>query len=387
MGRGKRNHVSVEKRQADFIQPEKATPGSSFAVKARRLEIVEHENADALELAKVDDYVAIVEKGKYKTGDLALYIPEAAILPDQVISDLGLEGRLAGGSLNKEGKAEKNRVKAIRLRGVLSQGLIYRPDGIELEEGKDYSEELGINKWAPPIPVAMAGDVKSVPTIRSYTSIENIKKFPLVMKPGEEVVFTEKLHGTCTITSLLYTGNAEPEFCVSSKGNAARGRSLKRNIDADSGQEKNAYWRMADKYSLEEKMRKIAERYPGKDIYIFGETLGVQDLRYGLNKGELDFRGFDIKVGDDFLDFEEQQELFKTFAIDTVPVLYKGPYDKEKIEELANGKEQFTGSEEHLREGGVLRPLHERRDEKLGRVILKVISPDYLLRHNATEYE
>lgn len=92
---------------------------SSFKVTVERLEIHPHPNADALELAQVGLYRAVVPKGVYKSGEYAVYIPEQAILPPALIMELGLEGRLAG--------REKNRVKAIRLRGELSQGIICRP--------------------------------------------------------------------------------------------------------------------------------------------------------------------------------------------------------------------------------------------------------------------
>ena len=35
-------------------------------------------------------------KGIYKTGDYAIYIPEQAILPDELIDELILTGKLAG---------------------------------------------------------------------------------------------------------------------------------------------------------------------------------------------------------------------------------------------------------------------------------------------------
>lgn len=364
------------------------TPGSSFAVKARKITILPHDNADALELAKIDDYLAVVGKGQFQTGDVALYLPESSILPDNIIEDLGLEGKLAGGTFDKNGKKNRNRVKAVRLRGVLSQGLVYQPEGMELAEGEDYTDTLGVTKWAPPIPSSMNGDVKAAPDLHSYTSIENIKKFPDVIKEGEEVLFTEKLHGTCTIVAFNPNAiDAEDRFQVSSKGHASRGRSLIRDLD-DEGKDKNVYWRMASKYDLEEKLARLSERYPKQKIQIFGETLGVQDLNYGLQNGELDFRIFDIAVNGEYVDCNDLNEISNYLDIPQVPVLYQGSYDKQVIENVATGKEQFTGTEAHLREGGVLRPVTERRDDTIGRVILKVISPDYLTRKgDATEYE
>ena len=79
-------------------------------------QIEDHPNADALELAVIGGYRAIVKLGDFKAGDLVVYIPEQSIVPQWLLERMGLEGRLAG--------KDKNRVKAIKLRGVLSQGLV-----------------------------------------------------------------------------------------------------------------------------------------------------------------------------------------------------------------------------------------------------------------------
>lgn len=96
---------------------------AEFETKVYKLTIEEHPNADRLELARVGDYHSIVLKDQFKTGDLGVYIPTGAIVPEWLIKRLGLwddekeKGKLAG----KDG----NRVKEIRLRGQLSEGLIY----------------------------------------------------------------------------------------------------------------------------------------------------------------------------------------------------------------------------------------------------------------------
>lgn len=92
---------------------------STLRVTAELLTVHEHPNADALELAQVGLYRAVVAKGAYRSGDAAVYIPEQSVLPAALIEELGLTGRLAGG--------ESNRVKAVRLRGELSQGIVCRP--------------------------------------------------------------------------------------------------------------------------------------------------------------------------------------------------------------------------------------------------------------------
>ena len=191
---------------------------AEFECKVYKLEILPHPNADVIELAKVGDYLSIVKKGDFQTGDLGVYIPEAAICPNWLIVELGLEGKLAG--------KDKNRVKAIKLRGILSQGLIYpvhyhpREDGDRYEisingkwlivkEGQDVTEELGIIKWSPPIPVHMAGEVWNAHGMTLKYDVENFKKYPNVLNEGEHVVMTEKIHGCVSPDTLVMLPNGE----------------------------------------------------------------------------------------------------------------------------------------------------------------------------------
>ncbi|MCY3849845.1 MAG: hypothetical protein OXF75_03455 [Acidimicrobiaceae bacterium] len=93
---------------------------SSFECPVVTVAIEEHPNADRLEVAVVDGWRVVVASGAFTDGDAAVYIPEASILPGPLIAELGLDGRLAGPS--------HNRVKALRLRGELSQGLLVSLD-------------------------------------------------------------------------------------------------------------------------------------------------------------------------------------------------------------------------------------------------------------------
>lgn len=96
---------------------------ATFEAKVYKLTIEPHPNADKLELAVVGDYRAVVGKGLYKTGDLGVYIQEGSIVPKWLLQKMDLWdnekniGKLAG--------PQGNRVKSIKLRGILSTGLIY----------------------------------------------------------------------------------------------------------------------------------------------------------------------------------------------------------------------------------------------------------------------
>jgi RNA ligase (TIGR02306 family) len=83
---------------------------SNFVVKALRVIVMPHPNADRLELGTVDDDHVVIAKGEYRIGDLAVYIPEQAVVPASIIAALGQEGKLHG--------AEHNRVRAMKLCAV-----------------------------------------------------------------------------------------------------------------------------------------------------------------------------------------------------------------------------------------------------------------------------
>lgn len=115
------------------------------------------------------------------------------------------------------------------------------------------------------------------------------------------------------------------------------------------------------------------------DLLIFGEVYGpCQDLKYG-SPSELKFRAFDaMEVGTyKYLDYDEFASVMKDLGIETVPVLYRGPWSDE-CRKLAEGKTTIGG--DHVREGIVIRPVVERKHERLGRVILKLVGEGYLLR-------
>lgn len=384
---------------------------STIRVTIERLTIHDHPNADALELAQVGLYRAVVLKDRYKTGDYALYIPEQAVLPADLIDELGLTGRLAGKTAD--------RVKAIRLRGELSQGIVCQPkalaylwrDGADTADlatvagAVDYSDDLGITKWEPPIPVGMAGRVEPAPNLLRWIEIENIKRYPDIFEPGEPVIATEKIHGTCCLVT--YDADAGPiggdgdpmgTTYVSSKGFGGKNLALAED-------KTNLYWRAAHEHGLIPAAALICGYLGARRIGLFGEVYGkgVQDLHYGKDASRNETIGyvlFDIAVMDRagevrWLSHTEIDELWAV-AVGEVgplvtspraPVVYEGPYDYEKLAALAEGRSLLDPGT--IREGVVVRPAVERRSDVLGgRAIAKFVSESYLLRGgNVTEFE
>lgn len=382
---------------------------STFSVKVRKIEILPHPNADALELAQVDDYRCVVKKGQYKSGDLVVYIPEAAVVPEWILKKYGFwnekenKGMLAG-SLG-------NRVKSIKLRGELSTGIVIPvitdyPNGLPYGQcavrdeinndafmniGDDVAQWLGITKYEPPIPVHMAGEVFNAGTHLTVNyDIENFKAFPTVLQDGEEVVMTEKLHGSwCGVIIVPEKDGTSDMFhnriLVCSKGLGAQGLCFKANEKNES----NVYVRALRNLGIFERLLHV---FGGVTVptFVLGEVYGpgVQDLTYG---NELSFRIFDIGAGyrgeqQEYWNYDLVTKYAHILGVQTVPLLYKGPFSKEKMLEVTSGKETVSGQGKHMREGVVVKPTQERTDEKLGRVILKSVSVEYLTRKGGTEY-
>lgn len=388
---------------------------STLIVKVVQLNIQEHSNADTLEIAQVRGYQSIVRKGQFETGDLAVYIPEQAIVPEWILRRLNLwddekaKGKLAG--------SNGDRVKAIKLRGTLSQGLIfpleyvYNPTvqqedwKVMLECGNEYwvnpdedvTDLLGITKWEPPIPISMAGEVCNLYGKTIKYDIENIKNYPEIAEAlinlNVNVHITEKLHGTfCCIG--IYPDDISDEILerrifVTSKGLSSKGLVFKDN-EANAN---NLYMKALKNLCNQEGMLETLKHLPNgnEPIFLIGEIFGqgVQDLNYGAKKPQ--FRLFDIYEGipgqGTYLTPRLVHMLLNNFKIPvpTVPVLYTGKPNHSIIQEYTNGKDTLSNS--HVREGIVIRTLDkELRNDKMGRVILKSVSDEYLNRKNATEY-
>ncbi len=381
---------------------------STFKVTAEQVKVHPHPNADRLALAQVGLYRAVIGKDQFQTGDWAVYIPEAAVLPPELIEELGLTGKLAG--------REKNRVKAVRLRGEISQGIVCRPSAINemcannwedmgvASRGEiDFADVLGITKYVPEIPTQMAGKVYAADRLLRWPDIESIKRHPDIFEPGEPVSVTEKIHGTCFLLTWEDNGIGleDASVAVSSKGYGGKGLAIERDAA-------NLYWRAVNAYSLEAFANRVSFVVGAPTVGLFGEVYGagVQDLAYdaNANKGAPGFALFDIAVdyGDGiqvFLDPENfqatvkqvNQELGEEGVLDEpisiAPVLYQGPYDEKALLELAEGTTTLGGG--NIREGVVVRPRKEALSAVTGsRKIGKIVGEGYLTRGgNATEFE
>ena len=318
---------------------------SEFKIEVVEVASVEkHPNADRLEIAKVADYPVIIRAGEFKPGDRAVYVPIDAVVPD-VERWAFLKGH--------------RRIKAARLRGIFSMGLLTAADP-SWPVGFDAQEILGIEKYEPAEHASMGGENEAGPGgAPCYTDIEGLRRHKGVLRPGEEVVLTEKIHG-CNARYVWTEGRLW-----------AGSRTAWKRLDAG-----NLWWKVAEREGMAAKLREEP------DVVLFGEVYGqVQDLKYGAGRGELFFRAFDtfdLRTRQ----YRDHDEFVRTAArvgLPTVPTLYRGPWDPEALAGLAGGQSTLA---DHCREGVVVKPVRERH-EHMGRVILKCVGEDYLLRKGA----
>lgn len=359
---------------------------STFNCPVVRLKLETHPNADAIEIARVGDFQSIVQKGVYKDGDLAVYIPEQALVPDNILESLGLKGKLSG--------KDKNRVKPIRLRGVMSQGLI-APIALvtateAFSEGEDVAVAMGIVKYEPPIPASLRGEVMAgKPELAFKFDVENFKKFPEVFQAGEPVVITEKLHGTFSLFAFVKDESLRDEemfdgqFLVGSKGLGGQGLFFKNTVD-------NVYTKnLTDE--MKDALNELSHLYDigidARMVFIIGETLGIQNgFTYGGEKFRMFGAGVVNKNGSrTYLDFTGVQNFGAVNDIEVVPVLYQGPFDKAAMIALTEGSETVSSKGEHIREGVVIYAANEGSDPLIGRRFLKYVSDTYLGKSDGEE--
>jgi RNA ligase (TIGR02306 family) len=355
---------------------------STFAVPVVRLaSVTTHPNADRLDVARIGGYQMVVAREQFRAGDLVVYIPEQALVPLPLLAEMGLaqaeaEGRLKGKCAGPEG----NRVKAVQLRGVLSQGLAYRPVAWpdHWVEGLDVAAELGIEKWEPPIPIEMAGQVVPAPAgtiFSAYTDIDDWKKRPERIPAGTPVAYTHQYHGT-NLAVYIFRRDGVEYRGVTSLGVARR----LHGVLVESAT--NLYWRAARAEDLFAKLDAYMRDAGLDEAMLFGEVLGVQDLRYGLAPGQIGVVCFDLKTPGGYLDHAVFRDVCARYGIPAVAMEYEGPHDFARLDAVTNGP---AAPGDRVREGVVIRPLVEQRDDD-GRIIQKSLATAYLLRAGGPEY-
>ena len=266
-------------------------------------------DADAIECAVVGGWTAVVKKGEFKAGDVAVYCEIDSWIPHALAPFLskGKEPRVFDGIAGE-------RLRTMKLRGQLSQGLLLPLSTLtmvesELFEGLDVSFPLGIVKYEAPVPAQLAGEVKGMfPGWIQKTDQERVQnlteEFDYWLKEQHVWEVTEKLDGS-SMTVYLRDG----EFGVCS-----------RNLELKPS-ETNSLWKVAIRNDLELKLRRA-----NRNLALQGELIGegIQGNPYKQKAQE--FFLFDIYDIDasKYLTPAERNAFVEEHDIKHVPVLAFG---------------------------------------------------------------
>lgn len=316
-------------------------------------------NADAIECVVVGGWKVVAKKGEYQPGDLAVYCEIDSWIPNDLAPFLSKKEPKEFNGVKGE------RLRTVRLRGQLSQGLllpltVLKNDGawiagVTVDDGTDVSDVLGIQKWEAPIPAQLAGQVRgNFPSAIPKTDQERVQNINLNEYLEDTYEVTEKLHGA----SCTFYLDKEGDFHVCS-----------RNLDLKPDPN-NAYWKAAYKLDIEAKMRKAN---------LFGYAIQGELCGEGINGNNyqlgLEFFAFDVyQVGIGYWRPTARQRLIEMLGIRHVPVLTTMTMMHSTKEEILAGAEGTSAIAPCKREGLVYKSEHSDKT-------FKAVSNAWLLKY------
>lgn len=371
---------------------------TDWAPQVVRIEKVDkHPHADTLSIATVlGDYPVVIKTGEYEVGQVAGYLPLDTIVPDteqfhflcpkmyeKVIDYTYMEvvDKPTGPRYPVGSVPEKYRIiKAKKIRGIYSQGMLINLQpwlddaGITGEPvyGQSIVELIGLKKWEEneeenvSVKKTRGTNAEKAPAgwaIPHY-DIDSARKYLECLVPNEEIVLTEKVHGS----------NAA--FCHDGERLWVKSRNFYKKLDPD-----DMWWDVAVRYDLETKLKASPNKV------FFGEIYGqVKGFRYDtiVQGGQLltKVRFFDVLdvASMRYLNYDPFVAIVSEAGLDLMPELYRGPWlGKEVMYPYAEGLTTLGGK--HIREGWVLRTLKERYEPRLNsRMHVKLVGEGYNLQ-------
>lgn len=387
--------------------------------------IKKHPNGDFLEIIEIDGYNCVVNKNQFKIGDFVAHLE-----PDTVVDTSIPEFAFLAKPEEPEKKSYRLTVR--RFRGVYSEGLLVpAPKGFK--PGDNAWEFYKCIRWEPgPTPSGSKLEGKDLgsrstekgPKLREKIyDLENIKKFNKTLLPGEEVIVTPKING-CNgrivySNGKLFVGSRnvwkkKPGFYFTNSDNRKKNKiknkffkflqtlfilAFKNNPqkiwEFITKFEKYSFVRANKQNIVYQVSRSVwwdaVEQNPwietwcknNPDHILYGEVYGslVQGdkFHYGKKNNEVGFVVFDIMDSDGYWIPNKDFITQKFYGLKFLPILYWGPFNLDLIAEFGERKETYNNAN-HIREGVVIKLATDRIDDKIGRVALKLVSQQYLLK-------
>lgn len=342
-----------------------------------------HPNADKLELAHFamrngdeTGYEVVVGKGEFHPRDLATYLSVDCIVP--------LDRRQFAFLKTRQDAQTKThfRLRAARLRGVYSQGLLVPVTGTPAV-GTSMSKELGVDYHRAPEAgqptVPGQKKVKSQPA--PVYGVTSLKKMPHVFPEGTMVHVTEKVHGA----NFRFGWVPRKRFGIRLGYRFFVGSHQVEKGDGSAGFYGSDLW---SEYAQHNELAAKTKEHRGLVFYgeLFGRTPSgqpIQDLTYG--RSEPDMVVFDVLrlSGHQWLPLEERMPLIRSLGLETPPVLGIGLFNEDWIAHLAEGQTEVPDAPKgHMREGVVVENITDPSLPSSQRKA-KYVGQGYLLRKEA----
>lgn len=324
------------------------------------------ENADAIECVVILGWTVVAKKGEFKVGDKCVFFEIDSILPNEEKYSF----------LDYKEEYNGYRLKTVRLRGQLSQGLAL-PINIfdipeDIEVGTDLTEQLKIRKYEPPIPEETGAKSSSRVWEIPKTDEERYQSNPALVEAlkGKKYYASVKLDGTSTTIILNFNEDDEPEVNVCGRNTCY--------IESAN----NKYWAVTMKYSMKEKILDYYNK-TGKRLAFQGELIGpkIQGNKMGLTENDLYI--FNVWMADGKQPFEKcdldtSLKIAKDFGLNFVPIELTGEfvYTSDELQDLTKIKynKYFPNAKPSQNiEGLVFRSIDMK-------VSFKVVSNEFLLK-------
>ena len=329
------------------------------------------EGADRIEIAYVLGWKCVVNKGQFKPMDLAVYFEIDSFLPIREEFEFMRNTSYRKTDIMGEGF----RIKTIRFRGQLSQGLLLPvssfpeiPEGCDV--GDDVTDVLGVRKWEVEERATTAGTIiGNLPYDIPHTDETRVQAEPdLIQKfSGLEYYISTKMDGSSHSVGIDKNG-----FHVT-------GHNYEYKDDGAS-----SFYELIKGYDLENKMRMYVEENNLELFTMQGELCapGIQRNRLRLTKPE--WYVFTIRENGKRIGLNKMLEICRLFGVQSAPIeevnneLPAKYPTVEALLERADGEYPNGGK----KEGIVIRPTEPVYCELIKTDLsMKVVSNKYLLKN------
>ncbi len=339
------------------------------------------EGADNIEVATINNgWKVVLNKNIHTIGEKVIYFEIDSLLPPVEWNEFLSKGNSLKTTVFEGKNYTGYRLKTIKLRGQISQGLVMPLSILPKEDyelGQDVSDILGVVKYEPLIPASISGEVEGpLPSYIIKTNEERIQNISNhIFATYKDTLFSvvEKLDGT---SMSVYYIDGKFGIC---------GRNWEFKSVTD-----NSLTRKARELGLERIMKEILKETGSfaSGIVFQGELIGegIQSNKYKIKGQEFRiFNGYYLHVIDVPTIFtpETLDYYCEKYSLKVCPTITNSFVLPKTLDELLQYAEDKSKLTDTTREGIVLRPLSPIFDTELGKSLsFKVISNKFLLKYH-----